>query len=143
MLAGVVSSTEEGEVAKRKPTWGLTLFDRETACEWASWPTESFELLKILSFLQDMERLTWLEIRSQMTGGNQRRGKKHKPIPVEDLIAEAQARLLELKLDDFDEVFRFRLGNMERLWGVIPVDHHIFYPVWWDRDHKVCPSADR
>ena len=29
-------------------------------------------------------------------------------------------------LDDFDELFRFRLGNTRRLWGII--DDDVFYP---------------
>lgn len=35
-------------------------------------------------------------------------------------------------------------GNMERLWGVLSSDSpRIFYPIWWDPDHKVCPSKDQ
>ena len=88
-----------------------------------------------------MERLSWSEIWDQKTGGR-RRGALHKSIPVESLIPEAQARLRNLQLDDHDELFRFRLGNMERLWGVFVGGHHIFYALWWDPDHKICPSQD-
>lgn len=59
--------------------------------------------------------------------------------PCERAGLEARARLEELGLDDFDELFRFRLGNMERLWGVFAGNNHVFYPLWWDCDHKVCP----
>jgi hypothetical protein len=97
--------------------------------------------MKIIAFLAEMERLTWHEIRSQLTGGNRRRGAKHKFIPVSSLCALAQARLVELTPDDFEEMFRFRLGNMERLWGVI-LDG-VFYPVRWDPGHQVCPSGNR
>jgi hypothetical protein len=100
--------------------------------------------VKIITFLTEMERLTWKQIREQMTGGERRRGAKHKSIPVDSLCSEAQARLRDLQLDDSDELFRFRLGNMERLWGVLTPDNpRVFYPIWWDPDHKVCPSADR
>ena len=74
------------------------------------------------------------------TGGNRRRGALHKFIPSAHLCPAAQRRLLDLRLDEFDELFRFRLGNLERLWGVIHLD--VFYPVWWDPEHKVCPSND-
>lgn len=50
---------------------------------------------------------------------------------------EATRRLQALRLDDFDELFRFRLGNLPRLWGIL--DGDIFYPVWWDPDHEVYP----
>lgn len=45
---------------------------------------------------------------------------------------------------EWDQMFRFRLGNMERLWGVISdEDPRVFYPIWWDPLHKVCPSKDK
>jgi hypothetical protein len=142
-LRGVVPADEDPAVANRKPAWGLALLDRDDNAEWAAWPSERDGLLKILAFLQEMERLSWTEIRAQQTGGKQRRGAKHKSIPVENLIPEAQQRLLQLDLDDHDELFRFRLGNMERLWGVFVGGHHVFYPIWWDPDHRICPSAER
>ncbi len=53
-------------------------------------------------------------------------------------------RIADLKLDDYDgNWFRFRLGNMERLWGVVEEEDGVFYPVWWDPRHEVCPSEDR
>jgi hypothetical protein len=88
-----------------------------------------------------MERLSWTEVRAMMAHGQRRGDNKHKFIPIEHLCGDAQRRLVELQLDDFDQLFRFRLGNMERLWGV--VEGGVFYPVWWDPQHKVCPSADR
>ncbi len=100
-------------------------------------------LLKIIALLTEMERLTWREIRAQLTGGK-RRGPKHKFIPLDSLCKEAQERLQALQLDDFEELFRFRTGNMERLWGVVSGDApRVFYPIWWDPDHKVCPSRDQ
>jgi hypothetical protein len=106
-----------------------------------SWQITPEVLRKIVTFLIEMERLTWNDVRSQMAGGERRRGAKHKPIPVSSLCPVARDRIVELELDEFEEMFRFRLGNMERLWGV--VRDGVFYPVWWDPDHKVCPSAER
>jgi hypothetical protein len=86
-----------------------------------------------------MERLTWTEVRAQIHGGGSRgtAHRKHKPVPTEQLCADAQRRLRTLRLDEFDELFEFRLGNFPRLWGVIHDD--VFYAVWWDPDHKVYP----
>lgn len=101
------------------------------------------DLRGILAFLQEMERLTWQEIRQHQTGTT-RRGPKHKYIPMGAVCAEAQGRIGELRLDDYDgSWFRFRLGNMERLWGVVEEDDGVFYPVWWDPRHEVCPSEGR
>jgi len=121
------------------PLWRLSLLDLDHHDGW-SWGIQEAPLRKIVAFLTEMERLTWAQVRAQLTGGS-RRGPKHKAIPVDHLCPVAQRRLRELQLDDFEEMFRFRLGNMERLWGMI-LDG-VFYPVWWDQDHKVCPGKDR
>ncbi|MDA2802953.1 hypothetical protein [Nocardiopsis suaedae] len=123
--------------------WRLSLLDREYQGSW-SWGVDEATLLKIISLLSEMESLTWKEILNQQTGGNRRRGARNKFIPVENLCPEAQKRLSELKLEEWDELFRFREGNMGRLWGiVIPEGPRVFYPIWWDADHKVCPGKDR
>jgi hypothetical protein len=124
-LLGVVDQEE------RHPTWRLSLLDMEHSDGW------SWEITPPV----EMEQLTWREVRAQQTGGNWRRGAKHKYIPVNNLCPIARERIIALKLDDFDELFRFRLGNLERLWGV--VRDGVFYPIWWDPEHRVCTSADR
>jgi hypothetical protein len=83
---------------------------------------------------------TWREIRDQEAHSRRKSDRKHKYVPRDHLTAKAQRRLEALELDDFDELFRFRLGNTERLWGVLPPDNpRVFYPIWWDPDHKICP----
>jgi hypothetical protein len=120
------------------PKWRLSLLDLEHAGNW-SWTASEEALRKVVKFLTEMERLTWAEIRSQMFNSRGGSHRKHHTMVPSILCPEAQKRLRELKLDDVDELFRFRLGNMERLWGVIDADG-IFYPVWWDPEHKVYPS---
>jgi len=122
------------------PTWRFSLLDHEHKDGWW-WPDDPAEYLVIMRFLGEMERLTWKQIRAQMTGGNRRRGALHKDIPVGSLCVAAQERLIDLQLDDFDQMFRFRRGNLPRLWGVI-LDS-VFYPIWWDPEHKICPSGER
>jgi hypothetical protein len=129
----------DDEPGNGHPVWRLALLDLEHDDEW-SWSIREGALRKIITFLRDMEHLTWKEIRNQQTGGHRRRGAKHKFIPAAHLCPAAQRRLLDLQLDEFDELFRFRLGNLERLWGVTYGD--VFYPVWWDPEHKVCPGQD-
>jgi hypothetical protein len=124
------------------PSWRFILMDLDFQDEWG-WPfVTGPKLTEIVVFLKEMERLTWTEIRQQMTGGERRRGEKHKYIPTDHCCDVAQRRLEELELDEYaDSWFRFRLANQERLWGV--VQDRIFYPVWWDHDHNVCPSRDQ
>lgn len=131
-----IGDTPDGQ----HPAWRLSLLDREHDGEW-SWSINDPTRVEIIGFLSEMERLTWTEVRAQMAGGNRRRGEKHKAIPVEHLCGEAQRRVQELRLEEFDELFRFRVGGTKRLWGVVYDD--VFYPLWWDPDHKVCPGQDR
>ncbi|MBQ1081577.1 hypothetical protein [Nocardiopsis sp. B62] len=131
------------DVDGQSPLWRLSLLDRDHQGSW-SWGIDEATLLKIVTLLREMESLTWTEIFNQQTGGKKRRGPRNKPIPVENLCKEAQNRLRELKLEEWDELFRFREGNMGRLWGVLTPEHpRVFYPIWWDADHRVCPGKDR
>lgn len=138
-LRGIAS--DEGN--DHHPLWRLTLLDQDHIEDW-SWRVTGETIRKIVAFLTEMERLTWHEVRDQQTGGNRRRGAKHKFIPVDSLCDLARRRLEELGIVEFEQVFRFRMGNMERLWGVISdEDPRVFYPIWWDPDHRVCPSKDQ
>lgn len=132
-----------GEGDAHRPLWRLSLLDQQHDGSW-SWKITPETLQKIIVFLTDMERLTWREIWAQQAGGNRRRGNKHKYIPVDHLCSEAQKRLDALGIVEWDSLFRFRTGGMERLWGVISDEEpRVFYPIWWDPGHRVCPSKDK
>ncbi|MFC4507409.1 MULTISPECIES: hypothetical protein [Streptomyces] len=135
-LLGIATS---GSNEEQHPIWRLSLLDLEFTGEW-SWEVNDKVLFKIHEFLTQMEQLTWREIRDQEVHSKSKSGRKHKFVPRSHLTTQAQRRLEELQLDDFDELFRFRLGNMERLWGVLPPhEPRVFYPIWWDPAHKICP----
>lgn len=57
------------------------------------------------------------------------------------MISEAQTRLEELKLDDEEELFRFRLDGTARVWGIR--EGRVFKILWWDPEHEICPSNKR
>ena len=132
-----------GEPGSRHPAWGLSLLDLEYAGEW-SWTISDTTLHEIRMFLAGMERHTWTEIR-EMTH-NRKKGaghRSHKSIPVASLCKEARDRLINLRFDDADEVFEFRVAFRRRLWGVMGLDedgrYHVFHALWWDPEHKVYP----
>jgi hypothetical protein len=123
------------ELPGSQPVWRLSLLDLDHAGSW-SWNGASEAVMRqIVAFLSEMERLTWTRIRAQIHGGGHRR---NKPIPLDQLCAEARRRLVDLQLDDLDELFEFRLGSRRRLWGVAR-ENGVFYPVWWDPEHQVYP----
>lgn len=123
------------------PLWRLQLLDLEYEGSW-HWKVDAATIRTIIvDLMVEMERLTWSQVFNQIANSKSRGTAKHKFVPVESLVPEAQRRLAELRLDDWDELFRFRLGNMARLWGILVQegDARIFYPIWWDPDHMVCP----
>jgi len=124
------------------PVWRLSLLDAEYDGEW-HWNIDKNTIVRIVPFLSEMERLTWNEIWNHQAGGQRRRGSKHKLIPIDHLCDPAQRRAAELNLDEWEEMFRFRLAGPERLWGILSDETpRVFYPVWWDPNHKICPNRD-
>lgn len=121
----------------RKPAWRLSLLDLHHEGNW-SWKVTGEDLREIIDFLSEMERLKWPEVLAQLTSGKKASHRKHHSMPTAQLCVEAKRRLEAIQLDDVDHLFRFRLGNKRRLWGVLAED--VFYPVWWDADHKVYPT---
>jgi len=92
--------------------------------------------------LCDLAKLTWRDIERQRTGGRKRH-RKHHDMPVDKICTEAQEDITKRKLDlVFDsDIFRFRFAGEQRLWGFRR--GRVFHVVWWDPDHKVCPSEKR
>jgi hypothetical protein len=64
-------------------------------------------------------------------------------IPSEDLCDDAQRRLLELKLGEWEELWQLVLRSGTRAkwraWGRAEGSH--FYLLWWDPRHTVCPRG--
>lgn len=88
----------------------------------------------ILTGLNSYEGLDWKEIHSMNSDTGHLMHHDH---DISDLCNEAVDRWLELNLDQFEVVFRFRLGNKKRAWGIELQGH--FYLIWYERDHKIYP----
>ena len=84
----------------------------------------------IAGHMKSYERMTWAQIRNS--------GGRDHAIPFGSLAAEAQQQLKVLKLDDFEEIWRLRFTGPKRIWGVRI--GRVFNILWWDLQHKVCPS---
>lgn len=85
----------------------------------------------ILTKMRSWETMTWHEIE----------GKRDHSISVESLSDIARKRLIDIQLDDIDEVFSLHIDGKKRLFGLR--DRNIFKVLWWDREHKVCPSPKK
>jgi hypothetical protein len=93
----------------------------------------------IFTFICEVSQSTWGEIENQETGTG-RRKKRHHSYSVDGLCERARDRFGERHYDElFDpEVVRFRLDGKQRLWGVR--EGAVFHVIWWDPEHKVCPT---
>lgn len=90
---------------------------------------------EILPGLNHMAQLLWREI-DQMSSDTGH--KMHHGHEIADLCQEAQDRWCHNNLEQFGEVFRFRLGNKKRAWGIIIHAH--FHLVWYERYHNIYPT---
>lgn len=82
---------------------------------------------------------SWSEVELKTYNGKDGYRKRlNKYQPLDSLNDEAKTRWSELELvSQFEEMFRLRLGDKKRIWGV-RIQHH-FYMVWYEREHKICP----
>jgi len=97
------------------------------------WPKLTLEDAHALhTFFHDCGFKTWQTLCSETVKGLA----KHHAQSIGTLEKEAQDRLKALKLDDLDELFRFRLTGTRRLWG-FRGDGDEFFVLWWDPNHKV------
>lgn len=85
-------------------------------------------LKKIVQELQAYEGLTWHQVK----------GKKHcHPWGLDDIPAECFSRLTERQIA-LEQLFQIGLGNKPRIIGY--KGGPIFYLMWWDAEHKFCPT---
>ena len=89
----------------------------------------SFFFKEIWKKMRNFETTTWAEIQ----------GKTHHMIPISGIIKSEQKRLEELGHDDEDRLASFHINGRQRLWA-IRRSENIFYLLWWDPDHEICPS---
>jgi len=97
------------------------------------------KLLDVLAYLKGLETQTWGEILTD-TSGRTKSTRNH-PIGIDELCSEAQKRVYELKLEEFEELVSIAISGTERVWGVL-LDG-VFYIVWYDPQHEVYPTEKR
>ena len=81
--------------------------------------------------LANFETMTWKEILLDAK-------KQNHNVSVDKLIKEAQDRLFEIFSEQLDELTSLHLTGKVRVWGKI--DEGGMDLIWWDADHRVCPS---
>ena len=95
------------------------------------WGWDRFDSLHIKEFLEKIfhsQKLTW-----QLLHAN-----NSHLVDIQDLASDAQKRLRVIKQDDLDQLYSLRLTGKKRAWGI--KERNIFWLLWWDPEHQVCPS---
>ena len=108
------------------PSWRFGRIDFEGP--WCPKILDQAKLLEVTQKLGQLETQRWPDL--------VRHGSH--PVETHKLIKEARDRLKALKLDDIGTMYSLRLSGTNRLWGV--KIRNVFLAIWWDPDHKVCPS---
>ncbi len=85
-------------------------------------------LKDIVQTLQSHEGLTWQDVKE----------KKHcHPWGLDEIPKECFNRLEERQID-IEQLYQIGLGNKPRIIGY--KDRAIFYLMWWDAEHRFCPT---
>lgn len=126
---------DPGSIYGMRMTWTHDKRDCEGTWSWGivrQWSEKDWDGV-IAPKLAEWGKLTWAEIdRFTSDTGH----KMHHSMETSAICGEAQDRLIELEY--FEEaIFRFRLGNLPRLWGFRVVSH--FEILWFDPTHQIYP----
>lgn len=111
---------------KLRPTWMVQHTDLHHD-EWGWGVATAGDLSDVLNRLRSMESMTWNEIA--------RMPHTH-PMAFDSVCREAQERLIELKLDEF-ELYQIGFGNVWRIFGIRY--GAAFAIIWLDKKHTVYP----
>ena len=114
----------------QKIQWSFNRFDN---FHWHDNKYKDPPLNEIACQLKSFESMTWRQLRYPRSDLNH-------PVDLERIIVEASKRLVDSHRDDYDELWRLRLGGTERLWGLRI--GRVFCVLWWDPLHKIyrCPK---
>lgn len=104
-------------------SWGVA-----RSCILDEWDSE------ILPKLKEWEKKTWGEVDLLSSDSGHKMHHTHK---TDDICDEAISRMNEIERAE-EVVFRFRLGNLKRLWGFRRAEH--FEILWYDPTHKIYPT---
>ena len=111
--------------------WSFQLFD--DCPDWQSENHKDNHFCLIAKRLKDKQGIPWPETRADHSNDHR--------VPMANLSPEAQKRLMDLQLDDYEVLYSFRLTGKWRIWGI--AQDSIFQVLWWDPRHQVCPSKKK
>jgi hypothetical protein len=118
-------------ISSKNFCWRFSDLDWGGPFGWAKVTADEISRTIVPKF-HDLETMTWAEIDGP-SGSHS--------VSVDDLCPEAKVRLADLKMGHVETLFSVRITGARRIWGV--KDVAILRVLWWDPDHKVCPSIKK
>lgn len=115
----------------KKPVWRFGKLDFHHA-EWGFHNLDKPHLIQdIHSKLVNFETMKWKDIV----------GPQNHHIELNKISKDAQKRIIELRLQEFDPIFSLRLTGKQRVWGI--KQEEVLYILWWDPEHTVYPVGKK
>jgi len=130
VVGKLARAEERPERDTNRLLWSFSKFD---TYDWTTKGSKTCSFCHVGDHMRDYESRGWTAIYANP--------KRDHPIALGDLCKDAQERVRELSLDDYEELFSFHFAGRERLWGI--EIHHVFHVLWWDPDHQICPSEKK
>jgi hypothetical protein len=133
-LETIPNNDKNPRIGESVSSHNIPIFKTELMDMEGPWGWSNFEIANIKHFLTrlfETQKLSWQELLKQ--------GSHH--VQVIDLSSEAQKRLREIERDDWEELYSLRLSGKQRMWGL--KEGAIFWMLWWDPHHQVCPSLKK
>jgi len=115
--------------SEQRLSWRFALADDGGPWSWRHCGPD--DLREVFDKLGALEQFSWAQLPHNM----------HHAVTVDQLCPEAQGRLRELQQDDVAELYSIRLSGQRRVCGIL--HGHVFYLLWWDPNHEVCPALKR
>jgi hypothetical protein len=123
------TATDPSSYNQQHPSWRIA--DMELIDPFGWHKLGSDKIRAIREKLGHFESMTWNEI---LIAGK----KRNHSVSTAKLCAQAQKRLREIGQNDLEELVSLRLSGPERVWGILRGG--VLTVLWWDPEHKVCPS---
>lgn len=100
--------------------WSQDYEDKDGTWSWEEdrdWGDEVWQSL-LEPFLKGCGVKKWSEIRAEKFSSKRKSRSKHIYYSIEKIKKEAADRLIDIELDDFPKIFRFRLDGKKRFYGL-------------------------
>lgn len=120
------------------PTWSFSKCDFEHERWGVSCSLGSLDA--VLKYLKNLESMTWREILTT-TAGRSNNTRNH-GIECSLIIKEAQQRMCELNLDEYDVLYSVACSGKDRIWGMME-EGGVYNILWFDRNHEVYPVSKK